>query len=147
MKTEKISPENIKSLTKLMLELWPECNFEEEYANCKRMLGSPTETCFLVKKEERYIAFIQLSIRSEHVDGATSSPVAYLEGIYVRSEYQRSGIGKNLVVLGEKWAKQKGCVQYASDAELHNKGSIDFHKKTGFREVSRIVSFIKDITK
>ncbi len=147
MKIEKISTTNLEPLTYLKLELWPECSFDEEYANCQRILQTPAETCYLIKEQDNYIAFIQLSLRTNYVEGANSSPVAYVEGIYVQPEFQRSGIGKKLIARGEKWARKKGCTQFASDAELHNDDSIWFHKKTGFKEVSRIVSFIKEISR
>lgn len=147
MKIEKISTTNLEPLTNLMLELWPECSFNEEFTNCQRILQTPTETCFLAKDQNNYMAFIQLSLRTEYVEGSTTSPVGYVEGIYVQPEFQRSGIGRKLIARGEKWARKKGCTQFASDAELHNHDSIWFHKKTGFKEVNRIVSFIKEISR
>lgn len=46
---------------------------------------------------------------------------------------------------GEQWAKSLGCTELASDAELDNVDSHDFHKKIGFHEAGRIVAFIKKI--
>ncbi len=146
MKIEKIAKNNINELTKLMLTLWPKCNFEEELDNCKRILSTEKETCFLMKNQEKYIAFVQLSIRSEYVDGATTSPILYIEGLYVQPEFRRSGIGKKLITAGEAWGNERGCLQCASDTELHNQNSIRFHKKIGFKEVNRVVTFIKKIT-
>ncbi len=146
MKIETISKHNLEALTELMLQLWPDCIFKEEFANCERILSSEKEICFLAKDHDKYVAFIQLSIRTEYVEGATSSPVTYIEGIYVNPAFQRLGIGNKLIQIGEQWGIQKGCKQYASDAELINKNSIEFHKKVGFKEVNRTVSFIKNIT-
>ena len=146
MKVEEINEKNIRALTHLMLELWPECDYEEEFDNCKRIIESENETCFLIKNNKEYIAFIQLSLRFEYVEGATSYPVVYIEGIYVKPEFRATGIGKRLVKKGEHWGKIFGCKHLASDAELHNNDSILFHKKMGFKEVNRAVLFIKNIT-
>ncbi len=86
-----------------------------------------------------------MSIRSDYVEGATSSPVAYIEGIYVKPEFQRSGIGRKLVAHGEDWGKQKGYTQIGSDTEIKNQTSIGFHLKIEFREANRIVCFLKEI--
>lgn len=145
MEFENIAGVNIGELTELILELWPACSFDEEYANCKRILESVKETCILAKKQEKYIGFIYLSIRSDYVEGATSSPVVYIEGLYVRAEFQKSGVGRKLVELGEAWGKQKGCAEYASDAAWSNSDSIRFHRRVGFRETNRIVCFLKEI--
>lgn len=72
-------------------------------------------------------------------------PVAYIEGIYVKPAYQKQGIAKELVKIAENWVKEKGFTQIASDTESGNLGSIDFHTKSGFTEVERIVCFIKNL--
>jgi len=142
---ETISWSNITPLTQLMVELWPDCLFDEEYENCKTILNKENETCLLVRDQENYIAYINLSIRFDYVEGSDTSPVAYIEGMYVKENYRHFGVGKRLIQLAEDWGKQKGCKQLASDTELTNEASIDFHKKNGFLEVNRIVCFLKEL--
>ena len=142
---EEINEGNLYALTKLMLELWPDCSFKEEYENCENILAAPEETCYLYKAEDRYIAFVQLSIRKEYVEGARGLPVAYVEGIFVDDEFRKQKIGKQLLDTAANWAKEKDCNQLASDAEIDNTTSINFHKKCGFKEVSRMVCFLKDL--
>jgi len=43
------------------------------------------------------------------------------------------------------WAIELGCDELASDAEIVNTGSIAAHKALGFREMDRVVSFIKKL--
>ena len=45
----------------------------------------------------------------------------------------------------EKWAKEKGCSEFASDCELENDESLKFHIAMGFEEANRIICFKKDI--
>jgi aminoglycoside 6'-N-acetyltransferase I len=94
---------------------------------------------------EKITAFIILSVRQDYVEGATSSPTGYIEGIYVKSEFRKSGIAKRLLLEGEKWLKEKGCKQIGSDAYIDNALSYDFHTSVGFKETGRLVAFIKDI--
>lgn len=145
MNIEILSTDTIQPLTELVLELWPDCNFDEEYEYYTGVVKAENEICYLVREQDRYIAFIHLSIRTDYVEGATESPVAYLEAIYVKPAYQTRGIGRNLVRLGEAWGKNNGCRHFASDAELTNLASIDFHQKVGFTEANRIVCFIKNL--
>ncbi|RRB07603.1 aminoglycoside 6'-N-acetyltransferase [Larkinella rosea] len=140
-----LSTASISPFTELVLELWPDCNFEEEYENSQTILDSATDICYLAQVNDAYVAFIHLTIRHDYVEGAADSPVAYLEALYVKPAYQNHGIGTKLVQLGEEWGRQKGCRQFASDTELTNSASIDFHLKTGFEEVNRIVCFIKNL--
>ena len=94
---------------------------------------------------DEYIGFINLSIRIDYVEGSNSSPVAYVEGIYVKPEYRNKGIAKSLIANGEEWARFKGCTQMGSDIEMDNDISYKFHQKIGFDEANRIICFIKDI--
>ncbi len=146
VRIEKISVENVEALTKLILGLWPECSFEEEFAHCQKVLTDEQETFFLAEDQGEYVGFISLSVRTDYVEGSTTTPVAYLEGLYVKPEYRGTGIAKQLVARGEAWGQQKGCTQFASDTSWENRESILFHQRAGFREVNRIVCFIKDLT-
>ncbi|MBW4452308.1 hypothetical protein [Nostoc sp. FACHB-888] len=43
----------------------------------------------------------------------------------------------------EGWACEQGCIELALDALLDNPASHEFYTKVGFREVERVVFFIK----
>ena len=147
MKIEAISAANLKPLTILMLQLWPECSFEEEYENCRKMLHSQKETAMLAKTGTGlYAGFISLSLRNDHVEGVRSSPAGYLEGIYVLPEFRKQGIGSRLLQAGEDWCQARGCREMGSDAEWSNTGSQTFHRKAGFNEVNRIICYHKSLT-
>lgn len=145
LEKETLSLQNLPGLMPLVLELWADCSFDEELENYKRIVDSTDEICYLVKDIEEYVAFIHISIRHDYVEGSGDLPVAYIEAIYVKPHCQRKGIAKMLVGVAENWAKQKGLRQLASDAEIENRVSIDFHKKVGFQEAGRIVCFIKEL--
>jgi aminoglycoside 6'-N-acetyltransferase I len=145
MEIEVASMNNLPTLIELVLELWTECSYEEELENYQSIIDSPDEVCFLAKTQGYYIGFIHLTIRNDYVEGTANSPVAYIEGIYVKPNFQKRGVAKELISVAENWAKQKGLKQIASDTEITNLSSIDFHKKVGFSEVGRIVCFVKDL--
>jgi aminoglycoside 6'-N-acetyltransferase I len=145
MQIESLTDASLESLTQLVLQLWPDCDYTEEYDHYKDLIRKENEACYLAKEQDRYIAFIHLSLRTDYIEGATSNPVAYAEGLYVMPEYRQRSIGRQLLWVGQKWAKQKGCREFASDAQLDNQESIKFHSRVGFKETNRIVCFIKEI--
>ena len=91
------------------------------------------------------VAFAHVGLRHDYVEGADSSPVGYLEGIYVVPAYRMRGIARRLIDAGCAWAKEHGCTQFASDCELENTHSERMHKALGFEEAGRIVCFLKEI--
>ncbi len=146
MAIEPLSENSLSELARLMLKLWPECRYEEEYQNTAGLLHSEKEAVFLGRaKHGECIAFIQLSLRSDYVEGTTSSPVGYIEGIYVEPAYRGAGLARQLVEAGEAWCKKQGCTEIASDTEISNTSSQAFHEKQGFEEVNRLVCYRKYI--
>jgi len=134
-----------EALAQLMCELWPESTLEGELTYLRSIRQSNVDAFFLLIENDDPEGFIQLKVRTDYVEGATSSPIAYVEGIYIRSALRRKGLGAQLIQKGEAWAKEKGLSQLASDAEIKNLSSIDFHKQVGFEEANRIVCFIKEL--
>ena len=76
-------------------------------------------------------------MRNDYVEGTDSSPVGYLEGVFVSDDCRRKGYASELVAECEKWAKEKGCTEFASDCELDNVDSVTFHAALGFEEANR----------
>lgn len=145
MQIEELSSENLPHMIPMLLKLLPDLDYQEEMKYYGNIIQASDEKCYLARMEGQYIAFAHLKLRTDYVEGSTSSPVVYLEAIYVEPGFRKTGIGKNLVNLGESWGSSKHCSEYASDTMIHNVQSIDFHKSVGFKEAGRLVSFIKKI--
>ena len=68
-----------------------------------------------------------------------------MEGVFVRTEFRHRGLAQQLLGACENWAREKGCTEFASDCELGNDASLNFHLSMGFTEVNRIVCFTKTL--
>ena len=87
--------------------------------------------------------FVEVALRNDYVNGTRSSPVAFLEGIYVVPEERRRGIARSLIAAAEDWARSHGCIEFASDASLADQSSHALHHAVGFEETERVVYFRK----
>jgi len=56
-----------------------------------------------------------------------------------------NGYAAELLNECEKWAKEKGCTEFASDCELTNTDSLKFHMALGFEEANWIICLRKDL--
>lgn len=92
----------------------------------------------------RLVGFLEASIRHQ-VEDCDTENVGYLEGWFVDTDYRRQGIGAGLVAAAEDWAREHGCTEMASDAEIGNAISQQAHAKLGYEETSRLVHLRKEL--
>ena len=129
----------------LALLLWPGHAVEELREEIAEILKSKEAVFFLAVEGEEAIGFSQCQLRHDYVEGTNSSPVGYLEGIFVKERFRKRGIAGALLLQCQNWAKEKGCTEFASDCELHNEASRSFHLHHGFQEANRIICFTKPL--
>ena len=92
----------------------------------------------------RLVGFLEASIRPL-VEDCDTDHVGYLEGWYVEPGFRKQGVGSQLVRHAENWAREKGCTEMASDAEIGNNSSLAAHQSLGYIETSRLVHLRKDL--
>ena len=125
--------------------LWPQGSDAEHLEEMATFLAQP-------ERFAQYVAyagqgtpagFIEVALRRDYVNGTESSPVAFLEGIYVAPMYRRRGVARNLIAAATEWAVKQGSRELASDAALDNQASHLMHRSLGFEETERVVYFRK----
>ena len=127
--------------------LWPELTEEENRSETEAMMT--TETRFFVRiamdGEAGPVGFAEASLRGDYVNGCVTSPVVFLEGIYVESWARRRAAARLLVDAVGAWGRKLGCREFASDALLENEESHAMHRALGFEETERVVYFRRDL--
>jgi aminoglycoside 6'-N-acetyltransferase I len=127
--------------------LWPHCTREEHLSEMSSFLANPQRYAqFVAYSAGQAVGFVEAAVRSDYVNGTSSSPVAFLEGIYVAPEARRKRIASSLVLAVAEWARSVGCLEFASDAALDNEASHAVHRALGFAETERVVFFRKELT-
>jgi len=129
---------------RLRAELWPHCSLERHRLEIAQLMRSTGIVALAVLRGEP-VGFAEVSIRVDHVEGTSSTPVPYLEGWYVAPAHRGRGIGTALLEFTETWARKRGYSEIASDAEIVNEESILLHGRRGFAEVGRTVHFVKTL--
>lgn len=128
----------------LRIALWP----ADQAAHLQEM----QELCAQPARYAQFIAYsrlgeplglVEVALRNDYVNGTESSPVGFLEGLYVVPGFRKQGIAAMLVKTAEQWARNQGCTEMASDALLENTASHAMHRALGFVETERVVYFRK----
>ena len=139
------SPDDAMPLAELAMKLWKGHSIQEMSKMFDALLSGDDAVCFLQYVDGKAVGFAQCQLRHEYVEGTDSSPVGYLEGIFVEDAYRKHGHAKTLLRACETWAKEKHCTEFASDCELENSDSLRFHTAMGFEVANRIICFRKEI--
>lgn len=145
MDIRKAAYKDLDALTELGLLLWPDHEFDELRSDFASIMAKSDAAFFLALAGEGAVGFAQCQLRRDYVEGTESSPVGYLEGIFVREDHRGRGLASTLLAACESWAREQGCKEFASDCELDNTGSLRFHLNLGFREAGRIICFTKKL--
>ena len=129
----------------LAIQMWEDNVLEELAAELAEIINSSEAAVFLGMVDGQAVGFAQCQLRHDYVEGTETSPVGYLEGIFIEEAYRRKGFAKQLLAACEEWAKEQGCTEFASDCELINTESLKFHLSLGFEEANRVICFTKSL--
>lgn len=139
--------EDALAVAQLAVQMWEENVPEELAEELAEVICSEEGAVFLAKADEQIVGFAQCQLRHDYVEGTDSSPVGYLEGIFVKEEFRKQGLAKELLKACENWAMEQECQEFASDCELENSESLKFHMSAGFQEANRIICFTKRLAR
>lgn len=125
--------------------LWTDCATEVQLLEMAEHVAIPQRFADFVAYSDwgKPVGLAEAAMRTDYVNGTTSTPVAFLEGIYVLPESRRQGVAASLVAAVCGWARECGCGELASDAALENPLSHAVHRALGFEETERVVFFRK----
>ena len=129
------NPNEYKSAMDLFLEYanWLNIDlsfqkFDEELKILKTMYGPPLGCIILCKHENDFVACVAV----RKIDDG----VAELKRMYVKPDFQRMGIGENLLKLSISFAKEKGYKTIKLDTLNTMKPAMNLYAKHGFVETS-----------
>jgi aminoglycoside 6'-N-acetyltransferase I len=134
------APSDCEELSRMRSALWPE----------SPAIGKPSSTLpyavFVAEGANGELAgFLEVGLRS-HADGCDpKQPVGFVEGWFVKEDYRRKGLGRQLLIAAEEWSRGHGCVEMASDTWIDSLLSQQVHESLDFEEVDRCVHYRKGL--
>ena len=140
---KKAGNNDLEALAKLAILMWQNHSITELINEFSEIIENGKSVFFLKYEYDVPVGFAQCQLRTDYVEGTKTSPVGYLEGIFVKEQCRHKGYAKELLVECEAWAKENGCSEFASDCEIHNIDSFHFHQAMNFIEANRIICFTK----
>lgn len=123
--------------------LWDDGSDDEHHAEIAEQCADPARyAAFLASADDgTVLGLAEAALRHDYVNGTDSSPVLFLEGLYVTPAARRQGVARALVTAAADWGRAQGCTEMASDTPLDNTLSQTVHARLGFAETERVVCF------
>ena len=123
--------------------LWPDEDADLLAAQAREWLDDPEagQHAWFALAGDALLGFAEATLRHDYVNGCDTSPVAFLEGLYVAPQHRRRGVARALVDAVAAWAVTQDVSEFASDALIENRASHAMHQALGFAETERVVYF------
>ncbi|MBM6578825.1 GNAT family N-acetyltransferase [Microvirga sp. BT689] len=146
-RVEPCSLQSLEDWITLRHALWPEAPEQDHRSEAQAMLWEQRQAIALLVRlpDGTPAGFAEAALRHDYVNGCATSPVAFLEGIYVQPEHRKQGLARLLCKAVEDWARSLGCTEFASDVLLENTASQGMHAALGFEETERVVYYRKPL--
>jgi aminoglycoside 6'-N-acetyltransferase I len=146
---ERGTAEHFDDWVRLRQALWPDETIEEHRRYAASLIDRPKDAIVYLAREQdgNIIAFAEATLRRDYVNGCSTSPVGFLEGLYVEAPYRGRGLARLLNKALEEWAAGLGCTEFASDVLLHNESGQRAHKALGYEETERVVFYAKRLAR
>jgi aminoglycoside 6'-N-acetyltransferase I len=146
IKIETCAGADVADWVALRHALWPQDSLEELTRQAQEVMDRKGRAVtFLARAETRVIGFAEATLRQDWVNGCATSPVVFLEGLYVVPACRRRGAARLLCQAVEHWARELGCSEVGSDTYLDYVESQRMHEALGFEEMERVVCYRKVI--
>jgi aminoglycoside 6'-N-acetyltransferase I len=124
--------------------LWPETDMSLLRREIQKYFLEGDSRAFVGEVGGIPAGFVEVSMR-DYAPGCTSSPVPYIEGLWVAPAVRQSGIARKLVTYVEDLVRDEGHRELASDVLSDNLVSQNVHEAMSFRETARVVHYRKVI--
>lgn len=79
------------ALAELAVKMWSDNTISGLQSQFLDLICSDNAVCFIKYVGNKEVGFAQCQLRNDYVEGTDTSPVGYLEGIFVEKEYRHNG--------------------------------------------------------
>nr|WP_317632832.1 GNAT family N-acetyltransferase [uncultured Flavobacterium sp.] len=131
----KITNQDIPTILKFMTDFYAidgyPIDVEITRKNFELFISKPNlGQCFIIENEGKPAGYIILNFLFSFEFGGT---IAFLDELYVDSNFQGKGLGKLGVAFSQEFAKEKDLNILFLEVELHNERAIELYKKYNFK--------------
>ncbi|MEY3219887.1 MAG: hypothetical protein RIT27_1244 [Pseudomonadota bacterium] len=131
---------DILAMANLLSELFAievdfQIDLEKQQHGLILLLESEQTVVFVAELENQIIGMCSLQIL---ISTAQGSKVGLIEDVIITKNYQKQGIGNQLLETVKNWAKQQGLTRLQLLADKTNYNALDFYQKNDWKTTQLI---------
>ena len=110
-----VRPDDVADWLAMRRELWPDGD-DHDMEIAAFFAGSleEPEAVLVAEEDGLLIGVAELSLRRD-VAGLEGKLTGYVEGMFVRPAFRGRGVALRLLRASQDWARERGCLAFASD--------------------------------
>ena len=126
----KATLEDVPKLVSLAIQMWKSHTVEDLTKIFCEHIRKGKNIIFLAISEEHIVGFAQCGLRFDYVEGTDSSPVGYLEGIFVLEEYKKATIADIDELVRTRIIVLRAANKLSNDVDMSlvEKESYEYYK-------------------
>ncbi len=107
-------------------------------AHLDKLLQQPNFFAVIAKMDNAVIGGMTMYVLDQYY---SEKPLAYLYDLAVATNWQRQGIGKNLIAFTNEYCRQKGFEEVFVQADKEDEQAIEFYRSTQPAKEAEVVHF------
>ena len=124
--------EDSRVLAEMAVCMWDSHTAAELEMEFARTIEEGREVFFIQYQDQTPVGFAQCSMRSDYVEGTESSPVGYLEGIFVKEDHRGKGYAGECLDYARQIAEKENCYKMMLLTGSKDPETFHFYEKAGY---------------
>lgn len=136
--------EELNELISIFEDVFEMENFNRpDRTHLQSLLNKDTFFAIIAKSENKTIAGLTVYVLDQYY---SKKPLAYIFDLAVLTEYQRKGVGRQLIAFTKEYCRQKGFEEVFVQADKVDDYAIDFYRSTKPTNEEQVLHFNYTLT-
>lgn len=126
-------PERLVSLEKMTSQ-----QVDELRRNIEKIINDKDSEILIAQNYDQIVGLAEVYLKKDEPQPAKKAyTYGHLQSLVINHKSRRFGIGRLLVEVAERWAKEKGAEEMRLDIWEFREGPLQFYEKLGYRTLRR----------
>ena len=129
--------DNACEVANLAIQMWEDNSIEGLTEEFIELIEKEDAQIFIKFVQDKAVGFAQCQLRYDYVEGTESSPVGYLEGIFLEKEYRGKGYATECLNYAKRIAQNENAYKMMLLTGSKKESTLNFYKNAGYNSTDK----------